>query len=202
MVFVIIVVIAIIFVVLNVLTLDPWMERVMTGCGFFVCFTTLLGRYFMPKAYLLLHGADLDRNFKIVRAGAAEKLRQKKSYDKRIHSMTASAAERDREGESTALRRGGEPNKATTFVTKLPDTILDAEDALEYLRGHLMVLTQKATAESGDSSSNGSRESKKESRKSSGDTKRMTLGGGGHFRPVHMSVSVQAEMKEGPVSTV
>ena len=44
----------------------PFLQEIVFATGFFVCIMALAFYYFWPKVYLMLQGADLDNNFRIV----------------------------------------------------------------------------------------------------------------------------------------
>jgi hypothetical protein len=59
-----------IFAVLLAMTIDHFSEEVVLASAYFICIFATYYFYFWPKMSLLLQGADLDKNFQIVRLRA------------------------------------------------------------------------------------------------------------------------------------
>ena len=143
---VIIAVAATLFAVLQVLVIDPFSEEILIATGFFICIIALARFYFWPKMYLMLQGADLDKNFQIVfpvkKVKVEDDLPTGESITASTRAATAAA------GGSGATGGGGGagiPDKEVEllkkYMPKMPKTMDDCRILMEHLAQHNMVYT-------------------------------------------------------------
>jgi hypothetical protein len=55
-VFTIVAVTVVVFTIHQLNFFDPWVDSLITACGFFISFASLMMFYFLPKVFLLLSG--------------------------------------------------------------------------------------------------------------------------------------------------
>ena len=115
--------------------LSTFEQEIILATGFFVCIMSITNYYFWPKLHLMLQGADLDKNFKIV-------FPAKKEHDENGDSISAStraakSAAEASTGPVAITDRDAELLKK--YLPKLPRTMDDCRIIIEHLAQHNMV---------------------------------------------------------------
>ena len=122
----------------------------LTSLVVFISFECLILLYFVPRAFLLVTGGDLNSHFEIVRSRSADKYIKTKPDKKRKSIMIAFGLKvypvvssvKWQESSMSIQRR-----KAflEAYCSNMPDTIGEAERVIRHYKAHVMQLTQKAT---------------------------------------------------------
>lgn len=131
---------AAIFAVLQSSLMDPFVEEIIIATGFFVSIVALARFYFWPKIYLLLQGADLDKNFQIVFPKKVDK-------DDDDTGGSISASTRAANAHASAANGGNAATGITEkdaellkkYLPRLPKTMDDCRILMEHLAKHNMV---------------------------------------------------------------
>ena len=116
------------------LGLSESQQQLTIGLCFFIAGVGSMSFYFGQKAYLLLTGAELNAQFKIVRKGKGERSRRREQKELTGYVSTSSAS-----------------------AASLPKNIPECENQILLLQGHLMVLIEKAVNLGSRSESGGPR---------------------------------------------
>ena len=133
----IMVVAAALFAIVKVLKIDPFVEEIVLATGFFVCIMGLAYYYFWPKLHLMLQGADLDKNFKIVFPAKKEHDENGDSISASTRAATAAAGDGTTVGLAVSDR---DAELLKKYLPKLPKTMDDCRIIMEHLAQHNMVL--------------------------------------------------------------
>ena len=130
---VIVVVCAVGFPLTMNLGLQETQQQLVIGLCFFVAGVGSMCFYFGQKAYLLLTGAVLNAQFKIVRKDPGDRSKTRGNMDR------------------------GQVSTSIASISQLPKNITECENQILVLQGHLMVLLEKAVNLGSRSESGGPR---------------------------------------------
>ena len=139
MVFVMMAVSAAIFAVLESINVDPFEEEIILATGFFVCIMALARFYFWPKMYLMLQGADLDKNFQIVFPKKVLK-DEDENVTASTRAANAHAAVSVTGGNAVNGISERDAELMKKYLPKMPKTMDDCRILMEHLAQHNMVL--------------------------------------------------------------
>jgi hypothetical protein len=123
-----------------VLPVDDFILSFALGVCFFVACTLALLAYFGPKAYLLLTGADLNRQFKIVRKGSVPKHNTDPTV---VGSSSGIVVPVDGTVRADAVANHDEPLKKSVialYLTEAPKTQEHCRIIIEHVQELLMTL--------------------------------------------------------------
>ena len=137
---------AALFVVMEILNLDPFVEEILLATGFFVCIFAIARFYFWPKLWLMLQGADLDKNFQIVFPVKKDKVHAGIDEDNITASARAANASTAATGTGTAVVNAISDKDAEVlkkYLTKMPKTMDECRILMEHLAQRNMVLLTK-----------------------------------------------------------
>jgi len=104
--------------------LDHFIEEIIVVTGYWVSMMAIYNYYFWPKCFLLLQGADLDKNFQIVYANAEKggiKIEEGTNKEEQIEKA---------------------------YLRRMPKTMEECKVCMEALDAWNMILTQRATGSS------------------------------------------------------
>ena len=115
------------------LGLQETQQQLVIGLCFFIAGVGSMSFYFGQKAYLLLTGAVLNAQFKIVRKDLGDRSKTRGNMDR------------------------GQASTSINSISQLPKNITECENQILVLQGHLMVLLEKAVNLGSRSESGGPR---------------------------------------------
>lgn len=124
---------AIAFTITNILKFDTWIDELTIAVAFFAASISVFYYYFFPKVWLLLNGADIDKNFKIyypnpkvfLTPEESNILKQKIENIEQEHNV-----------------------KIDKYLLKIPKTIVECNTIIQLLEKQVAIILEKNTYDS------------------------------------------------------